>query len=101
MPSYIDPRTLLSIPLVLKAQAPGQFGMLIGPWQAGRISLRMEAGAARWHWEITGPELPDWLQPSHGTCNTLAAAKEAFETRFDAWRDWAATLRHDVIWRGR
>lgn len=101
MPTYVDPASLRDEPLRLKRQADADYSVMIKDLRAGRIFAGMAPGMVMmWEWTITGPYVPDSLQPSHGREESLDAAKVAFKARFEAWQAWAEGLEQMVIWNG-
>ena len=91
--SAIQSRQFDGQPLILKTTYDGaenDFAIHCAGHAVGRIKQSDLSGAVEsWRWSITGPFIPPALQPRQGRESTLADAKVAFRSRFDALRTWA------------
>lgn len=99
MPHYVDPASFEGQPLILKRYAEGDYGVVVRDLVAGRIMHQPRSfGQKVWFWTVTGPYLPDQLQPSNGEADSLDDAKAAFRAKFNRWLAWAVPLKHMVVW---
>lgn len=100
--STIHPRQFDGQPLLLKTTYDGaenDFAVHCAGHAVGRIMRSDLSGAVEsWLWTITGPYIPPALQPSQGRESTLADAKAAFRSKFDAWLTWALEHAGPVPW---
>lgn len=99
MPHYVDPASFEGEPLFLKRQAEGDYAVIVRDMVAGRIMHQPRSfGQKVWFWTVTGPYLPEQLQPSNGEADSLDKAKATFRAKFDRWLAWASRLQHQVVW---
>lgn len=98
MPCYpANPRDFIGKPMVLQhtviggRTAPHDYMAMCGvDWPVGRIMREdTSSNPDKWTWSMTGPGIPQGLEPSGGRVETLDAAKAALRAKFDAWLSWA------------
>lgn len=98
MPHYVDPAGFERQPLILKRHAEGDYAVIVRDMVAGRIMAQDRSGGRRiWFWTVTGPYLPDQLQPSNGEADSLDGARAAFRAKFDRWLAWAVALDRQAV----
>ena len=98
MTTFIDPARFTDKSFTRRTRATDDYAIMIDGMVAGRL-MRQALSFQRvvWFWSVTGPYMPPELQPTHGECETMEDAQEAFKAKFWSWHRWA-TIAGKTVW---
>ena len=102
MPNRVDPARFIDKTFTRRktfVDSVNDYAVMIDGFPAGRIlQHKLAFGIVKWFWTITGPALPNELDPGNGYEGTLEEAQEAFKAKFWQWHRFAMGRNVPSTW---